>query len=60
MIAVELLFDLKLVKRVMLLRCCIHISRFPDLYVPLPLGTSFGYHCGGWGKPPVDEVSFLN
>jgi len=18
-------------------------------------GTSFGYHAGGWGKPPVDE-----
>ncbi|OMO79923.1 hypothetical protein COLO4_24290 [Corchorus olitorius] len=19
-------------------------------------GTGFGYHFGGWGKPPVDEV----
>ncbi|THG15261.1 hypothetical protein TEA_029703 [Camellia sinensis var. sinensis] len=22
---------------------------------PIPLGASFGYHPGGWGKPPVDE-----
>ena len=21
-----------------------------------PLGASFGYHPGGWGKPPVDET----
>ena len=21
-----------------------------------PQGCSFGYHAGGWGKPPVDEV----
>merc|ERR1719208_132392 len=22
---------------------------------PIPDGCSFGYHAGGWGKPPVDE-----
>lgn len=22
---------------------------------PIPEGCSFGYHAGGWGKPPVDE-----
>ena len=22
---------------------------------PIPAGASFGYHPGGWGKPPVDE-----
>uniref|UniRef100_A0A8V5GZJ8 Uncharacterized protein n=1 Tax=Melopsittacus undulatus TaxID=13146 RepID=A0A8V5GZJ8_MELUD len=23
---------------------------------PIPEGCSFGYHAGGWGKPPVDET----
>ena len=22
---------------------------------PIPEGCAFGYHAGGWGKPPVDE-----
>jgi splicing factor 3B subunit 2 len=26
------------------------------LNAPIPTGASFGYHPGGWGKPPVDEV----
>lgn len=33
--------------------------KIPGLNAPIPLGASFGYHPGGWGKPPVDEVSFL-
>uniref|UniRef100_A0A915IHX4 PSP proline-rich domain-containing protein n=1 Tax=Romanomermis culicivorax TaxID=13658 RepID=A0A915IHX4_ROMCU len=33
---------------------------YPNLKVaglnaPIPEGCSFGYHAGGWGKPPVDE-----
>ncbi|QDZ18279.1 DUF382 domain-containing protein [Chloropicon primus] len=27
----------------------------PGLNAPIPRGASFGYHPGGWGKPPVDE-----
>ncbi|CAJ0572770.1 unnamed protein product, partial [Mesorhabditis spiculigera] len=27
----------------------------PGLSAPIPEGCSFGYHAGGWGKPPVDE-----
>lgn len=29
-----------------------------ELTVPLPClqSCSFGYHAGGWGKPPVDET----
>ncbi|XP_054130235.1 splicing factor 3B subunit 2 [Melozone crissalis] len=26
------------------------------LNAPIPEGCSFGYHAGGWGKPPVDET----
>ncbi|KAF5206180.1 Splicing factor 3b subunit [Thalictrum thalictroides] len=29
--------------------------KIPGLNAPIPLGASFGYHPGGWGKPPVDE-----
>ncbi|XP_021697097.1 splicing factor 3B subunit 2 isoform X2 [Aedes aegypti] len=29
--------------------------RIPGLNAPIPEGCSFGYHAGGWGKPPVDE-----
>lgn len=32
--------------------------KIPGLNAPIPPGASFGYHPGGWGKPPVDEVSF--
>uniref|UniRef100_A0A1I8FTL6 PSP domain-containing protein n=1 Tax=Macrostomum lignano TaxID=282301 RepID=A0A1I8FTL6_9PLAT len=28
--------------------------RIPGLNAPIPEGCSFGYHAGGWGKPPVD------
>jgi len=28
--------------------------RIPGLNAPIPKGASFGYHPGGWGKPPVD------
>lgn len=31
--------------------------KIPGLNAPIPYGASFGYHPGGWGKPPVDEVS---
>uniref|UniRef100_A0A7N4V838 PSP proline-rich domain-containing protein n=1 Tax=Sarcophilus harrisii TaxID=9305 RepID=A0A7N4V838_SARHA len=30
--------------------------RIPGLSAPIPEGCSFGYHAGGWGKPPVDEA----
>jgi hypothetical protein len=30
--------------------------KIPGLNAPIPPGASFGYHPGGWGKPPVDEV----
>uniref|UniRef100_A0A803LLD4 PSP proline-rich domain-containing protein n=1 Tax=Chenopodium quinoa TaxID=63459 RepID=A0A803LLD4_CHEQI len=33
--------------------------KIPGLNAPIPPGASFGYHPGGWGKPPVDEVSVL-
>ncbi|CAH0552233.1 unnamed protein product [Brassicogethes aeneus] len=29
--------------------------KIPGLNGPIPDGCSFGYHAGGWGKPPVDE-----
>lgn len=29
--------------------------KIPGLNCPIPEGCSFGYHAGGWGKPPVDE-----
>uniref|UniRef100_A0A4Y0BF61 PSP proline-rich domain-containing protein n=1 Tax=Anopheles funestus TaxID=62324 RepID=A0A4Y0BF61_ANOFN len=29
--------------------------KIPGLNAPIPEGCSFGYHAGGWGKPPVDE-----
>lgn len=33
---------------------------YPNLKVaglnaPIPEGCAFGYHAGGWGKPPVDD-----
>jgi splicing factor 3B subunit 2 len=31
--------------------------KIPGLNAPLPTGASYGYHPGGWGKPPVDEYS---
>ena len=27
----------------------------PGLNAPIPAGAVYGYHAGGWGKPPVDE-----
>ncbi|KDO21252.1 hypothetical protein SPRG_13551 [Saprolegnia parasitica CBS 223.65] len=30
--------------------------KIPGLNAPIPDGASFGYHPGGWGKPPVDEL----
>lgn len=30
--------------------------RLPGLNAPIPPGATFGYHPGGWGKPPVDEM----
>lgn len=29
--------------------------KIPGLSAPIPESCSFGYHAGGWGKPPVDE-----
>jgi hypothetical protein len=29
--------------------------KIPGLNSPLPPGAEFGYHPGGWGKPPVDQ-----
>ncbi len=29
--------------------------KIPGLNAPIPSGASFGYHPGGWGKPPVNE-----
>lgn len=29
--------------------------KIPGLNVPIPEGCAFGYHAGGWGKPPVDD-----
>lgn len=33
--------------------------KIPGLNAPIPPGASFGYHPGGWGKPPVDEVEIF-
>lgn len=30
--------------------------KIPGLNAPIPPGTEFGYHPGGWGKPPVDMM----
>ncbi|XP_062305084.1 splicing factor 3B subunit 2 isoform X2 [Osmerus eperlanus] len=30
--------------------------KIPGLNSPIPDSCSFGYHAGGWGKPPVDET----
>jgi splicing factor 3B subunit 2 len=29
--------------------------RIPGVNAPIPPGASWGYHPGGWGRPPVDE-----
>lgn len=29
--------------------------RVPGLNAPIPEGAQWGFHPGGWGKPPVDE-----
>lgn len=29
--------------------------RIPGVNAPIPAGASYGFHGGGWGKPPVDE-----
>jgi len=30
--------------------------KIPGLNSPIPTGAEYGYHPGGWGKPPVDEM----
>ncbi|KAM3857362.1 splicing factor 3B subunit 2 [Diretmus argenteus] len=30
--------------------------KIPGLNSPIPESCTFGYHAGGWGKPPVDEM----
>jgi len=29
--------------------------KIPGLNAPIPPGAEYGYHPGGWGRPPVDE-----
>mmetsp|Transcript_58186 Transcript_58186/g.138548 ORF Transcript_58186/g.138548 Transcript_58186/m.138548 type:complete len:775 (+) Transcript_58186:136-2460(+) len=29
--------------------------KIPGLNAPIPQGAEYGFHTGGWGKPPVDE-----
>ena len=29
--------------------------KIPGLSAPIPAGGQFGFHSGGWGKPPVDQ-----
>jgi splicing factor 3B subunit 2 len=29
--------------------------KIPGLNAPIPSGATYGYHPGGWGKPPVNE-----
>jgi splicing factor 3B subunit 2 len=29
--------------------------KIPGLNAPIPIGAEWGYHPGGWGKPPLDE-----
>ena len=29
--------------------------KIPGLNSPIPVGAEWGYHPGGWGKPPMDE-----
>ncbi|KAI8054355.1 hypothetical protein BDF22DRAFT_678680 [Syncephalis plumigaleata] len=31
--------------------------KIPGLSAPIPEGAQWGYHPGGWGKPPVDEFN---
>ena len=31
--------------------------RIPGLNCPIPEGAQWGFHPGGWGKPPVDEFN---
>ncbi|KAI8928292.1 hypothetical protein BC831DRAFT_510202 [Entophlyctis helioformis] len=31
--------------------------KVPGLNAPIPQGAQWGYHPGGWGKPPVDEAN---
>ena len=31
--------------------------KIPGLNSPIPPGAQWGYHPGGWGKPPVDEYN---
>lgn len=31
--------------------------RIPGLNAPLPQGAQWGFHPGGWGKPPMDEYN---
>lgn len=28
----------------------------PGVNAPIPEGAQWGFHRGGWGRPPVDEV----
>ena len=32
------------------------LLKIPGLSAPIPPGAQWGYHPGGWGRPPVDEA----
>jgi hypothetical protein len=34
--------------------------RIPGLNAPIPEGAQWGYHPGGWGRPPIDEVNNIS
>ena len=31
--------------------------KIPGMNAPIPEGAQWGYHAGGWGRPPLDEVA---
>ena len=33
------------------------LLKIPGLNCPIPEGAQWGFHPGGWGKPPVDELN---
>jgi len=34
--------------------------KIPGLNAPIPAGAEWGFHPGGWGRAPVDEVRSNN
>lgn len=29
--------------------------KIPGVNAPIPPGASYGFHAGGWGRPPIDD-----